>query len=241
MRWTTVLLTLAAAVPCADAALPLAQALREEVKVEERVVALTVGELQQTEEQIQGAWVRVERQSVDLLRAQEQGESLDSLRLREEDLRAAEAELMMHIRHAQQLRREIIGERLRIAELLAEVQRLETTVGSADDPISGPWRLVVEPGGQEGYMSLVLDGTLVQGTYQLAGGWTGSLRGTLVAGKLRLERIDSQIGFASVFYARLTGGGEDARLEGTWDATQLATGMPSSGSWVAERIRELPP
>lgn len=241
MRWTTVLLMLVAAVPVADAGLPLAQALREEVRVEERVLALTIGELQQVEGQIQGAWVRVERQSVDLLRAQEQGESLDSLRLREEDLRAAEAELMMHIRQAQQLRREMIGGRLRISELLAEVQRLEATVGSADDPISGPWRLVVEPGGQQGYMSLVLDGTLVQGTYQLAGGWNGSLRGTLVAGKLRLERIDSQIGFASVFYARLTGGGEDARLEGTWDATQLATGMPSSGSWVAERVRELPP
>jgi hypothetical protein len=135
----------------------------------------------------------------------------------------------------------LIAGRLRIAELEAEVERLESAVGTSDDPVSGPWRLVVEPGGQEGYMSLVLDGTLVQGTYQLAGGWTGSLRGTLVAGKLRLERIDSQIGFSSVFYARLIGSGEEARLEGTWDATQLATGMPSSGSWVAERVRELPP
>jgi hypothetical protein len=241
MRWTTVLLMLVAVVPGADAALPLAQALREEVKVEERVLALAIGEVGQAEEQIQGAWVRVERQSADLLRAQEQGESLDSIRLREADLRAAESELMMHIRHSQQLRREMIAGRLRIAELQAEVERLESTVGSSDDPVSGPWRLVVEPGGQEGYMSLVLDGTLVQGTYQLAGGWTGSLRGTLVAGKLRLERIDSQIGFSSVFYARLIGSGEEARLEGTWDATQLATGMPSSGSWVAERVRELPP
>ncbi len=232
---------LVAVVPSADAALPLAQALREEVKVEERVLALAIGEVGQAEEQIQGAWVRVERQSADLLRAQEQGESLDSIRLREADLRAAESELMMHIRHSQQLRREMIAGRLRIAELQAEVERLESTVGSSDDPVSGPWRLVVEPGGQEGYMSLVLDGTLVQGTYQLAGGWTGSLRGTLVAGKLRLERIDSQIGFSSVYYARLLGSGEGARLEGTWDATQLATGMPSSGSWVAERVRELPP
>lgn len=241
MRWRTVLLMLVAVVPNADAALPLAQALREEVKVEERVLALAIGEVGQAEEQIQGAWVRVERQSADLLRAQEQGESLDSIRLREADLRAAESELMMHIRHSQQLRREMIAGRLRIAELQAEVERLESTVGSSDDPVSGPWRLVVEPGGQEGYMSLVLDGTLVQGTYQLSGGWTGSLRGTLVAGKLRLERIDSQIGFSSVFYARLIGSGEEARLEGTWDATQLATGMPSSGSWVAERVRELPP
>ena len=241
MRWTTVLLILATAVPSAHAALPLAQALSEEARVEQKVLADALGELQQSEEQLQGAWVRVDRQTSDLLRAQEQGESLDSLRLREADLRAAEAELMMHIRHSQHLRRELIASRLRIDELMAEVERLESTVGSSEDPISGPWRLVVEPGGQEGYMSLSLDGTLVQGTYQLEGGWTGSLRGTLVAGKLRLERIDSQIGFASVFYARLTGEGEDARLEGTWDATQLATGMPSSGSWLAERVRELPP
>jgi hypothetical protein len=236
-----VLLMLAATGTVVHAALPLTQALREEVKVEERVLASATAELQQTEEQAQGAWVRVERQAADLLRAQEQGESLDSLRLREEDLRVAEAELMMHIRQSQHLRRELLASRLRIEELMAEVERLESSVGNADDPISGPWRLVVEPGGQEGYMSLALDGTLVQGTYQLAGGWTGSLRGTLVAGKLRLERIDSQIGFSSVFYARVIGSGEDARLEGTWDATQLATGMPSSGSWVAERVRELPP
>jgi hypothetical protein len=191
--------------------------------------------------QIQGAWDRVERQSTDLRRAQEQGESLDSLRLREADLRQAEAELGMHIGQAQKLRREMIATRMRFDETEAEVRRLEAKVGSDEDPLSGPWRLVVEPGGQEGYMSLQLDGTLIAGSYQLAGGWTGSLRGTLVAGKVRLERIDSQLGYVSVFYARLSGEGEGARLEGTWEATQLATGMPSSGTWVAERVTELPP
>jgi hypothetical protein len=223
-----------------EAVLPLAQALREELKIQEKLLQQSLSEVQQEEEQIQAAWVRVDRQASDLLRAQEQEESIDSLRLREADLRQAEADLMMHIHHAQQLRRELIAGRVKISETLAEVKRLEEKVGKSEDPLSGPWRLVVEPGGQDGFMSLQLDGTLVGGTYQLGGGWSGSLRGTFVAGKVRLERIDSQLGFASVFYARLSGEGEGARLEGTWEATQLATGLPSSGSWVAERVRELP-
>ncbi len=234
-----VLVVAGVAVP-AQAATPAAQSLRQELRVEEQVLQVTLGELAREEEAVRGAWVRVERQSADLLRAQEQGESLDSLRLREADLRAAEVELEMRLQQAQRLRRELIASRVRIEETLAEVRRLEEQVGVGEDPLSGPWRLVMEPGGQEGYMSLELDGTLVVGTYQLAGGWSGSLRGTLVAGKVRLERVDSQVGFVSVLYARLSGSGEGARLAGTWEATQLATGGPSSGGWVAERVRSLP-
>jgi hypothetical protein len=59
-----------------------------------------------------------------------------------------------------------------------------------------------------------------------------------VSRKVRLERIDSQIGFAAIFYGRLVRGGNDARLEGTWEATQLASGLPSAGTWVADKVSE---
>jgi hypothetical protein len=240
MRRVVAAVLVAATASMVQAAMPLAQAIREELKIQQKLLELHLAELKQEEELVQDAGVRVDRQATDLLRSQEQGESLDSLRLREADLRQAESELMMHIRQAQQLRREVIASRMQIDETLAEAKRLEEKVGKSDDPLSGPWHIVVEPGAQDGYMSLRLDGTLVDGTYQLSGGWSGSLRGTWVAGKVRLERIDSQIGFASVFYARLTGEGDSARLEGTWEATQLATGMPSMGTWVADRVAELP-
>ena len=58
---------------------------------------------------------------------------------------------------------------------------------------------MVEPG-QEGVAHLNQRGTLVEGTYSLSGGFSGSFRGTFVAGKVRLERIDSQYGFAAIYY-----------------------------------------
>jgi hypothetical protein len=65
------------------------------------------------------------------------------------------------------------------------------------------------------------------------------LRGTLVSGKVRLERIDSQVGYAATLYAKLTVRAAESRLEGTWEATQLSAGLPSGGSWYAERLEEV--
>jgi len=96
---------------------------------------------------------------------------------------------------------------------------------------------VIEPGGIEGTAELRLDGTVIMGTYELEGGWYGSFKGTLVAGKVRLERIDSQLGFAAVFYGTLDAG-EPPRLSGTWEGTNLAAGQPAGGSWLAERLPE---
>jgi len=71
--------------------------------------------------------------------------------------------------------------------------------------------------------------------YQLSGGWKGSLRGTFIDGDVRLERIDSQQGFVAVYTGRLVTRDTEKRLEGTWDATNLAAGLPTSGTWVARR------
>ncbi len=196
--------------------------------------------LDQERAQLQEAWVRMERQSADFLQAKRQGESLESLQLRDQDLRQAESEFMMSLFAMQRLRRSMLTTQATIDVTQQAIRRLEEAVGSAEDPLSGTWRLAVEPGGQEGQMSLQLDGTLVQGTYHLSGNWIGSLRGTFVAGKVRLERIDSQIGFAAIFHGRLQGQGKNATLQGNWEATQLAAGMPSSGTWVAHKVTEAP-
>jgi hypothetical protein len=101
--------------------------------------------------------------------------------------------------------------------------------------LSGRWSVVMEPGSLKGTFDLRLDGSVVTGVYQLSGGWRGSLRGTLIDGNVRLERIDSQQGFNAVYSGRLITRGNEKRLEGTWDATNLAVGMPVSGTWVGRR------
>ncbi len=129
----------------------------------------------------------------------------------------------------------MIENRTMIASIELEVRRLAAEIGGPDAPLTGAWKFAVEPG-QEGVGYLQQQGTLVTGTYSLSGGFSGSFRGTFVAGKVRLERIDSQYGFAAIFYGRLVGRGRNARLQGNWEATQLSSGLPSMGTWTATRI-----
>jgi len=206
------------------------------VRIQSELLRLDLEELEVQRAKLQEAWVRVERSAADLVAAQQQGESLDSLKLRDEDLRQAESELVMHLNDVQRIRRAVLATQAVLDTTNAEIARLEQEVGPEEDPLSGTWRVVMEPGGQEGLMFLQLDGTLVQGTYRLSGNWSGSLRGTLVSGKVRLERIDSQVGYAATLYGKLAARGGESRLEGTWEATQLSSGLPSGGSWIAERI-----
>ena len=239
MRLALRVLVLAGVAPMAFATEPVTQSLREQMKVESALLEQDVTQYDDERAQLQEAWVRLERESADLMRAQRQGESMESLQLRDEDLRRAESELMMHLYTMQRVRRSILVRMAAIAITEGEISRLRQEVGVDEDPITGTWRVVMEPGGHEGLMSLQLEGTLVQGTYRLTGDWTGSLRGTLVAEKVRLERIDSQMGFAAILHGRLQVRGETIRLQGSWEATQLASGLPASGTWVAERVSEV--
>jgi len=216
----------------------VSQNLRAQLRVQRTLLDDEVQTLQDQGVRLQEAWVRVERETADLLRAQEQAESLETLELRDEDLRQAESELLMNLFAIQRLRREMIANRAAIEATEEEIRRLEEAVGVGDDPLTGTWRLVWEPGGQEGQMFLRLNGTLVEGTYRLSGNWTGSLRGTLVSRKVRMERIDSQAGFGAVLNGRLQIRGDSARMQGTWEATELAGGLPSAGTWVAEKLEE---
>ncbi len=125
--------------------------------------------------------------------------------------------------------------RQRIADLDREVSGGH---GRRDDALSGEWRIRVDPGEQEGEVRLFLDGTLVSGDYSLQGGFTGSFRGTLVGDRLRLERIDSRLGFNSVFYGKLNR--EAQSMSGTWEATDLSAGSVTSGSWTAKKKPSAP-
>jgi hypothetical protein len=213
------------------------EGLREQARIRETLLAQQMGELGDQREEVRAIWTRLEQQTGALLLAQQQGESVESLRLRDADLRKTESEFQALLLEMQQQRSSLLENRTMIAAINLQVQQLASGAGAAEAPLNGSWRLVVEPG-QEGVAYLQQQGTLVSGTYSLSGGFSGSFRGTFVARKIRLERIDSQFGFAAIFYGRLVGRGENARIQGNWEATQLASGLPSMGNWSATRLVE---
>jgi hypothetical protein len=219
------------------AAAQVVEGLREQARIRQSLLAQQMADLGDQREELRAIWARLEQQTGALLLAQQQGETVESMRLRDADLRKTESELQAVLLEMQQQRSSLLENRTMIAAINLQVQQLASGAGAVEAPLNGSWQLVVEPG-QEGVAYLQQQGTLVTGTYSLSGGFSGSFRGTFVARKIRLERIDSQFGFAAIFYGRLVGRGENARIQGNWEATQLASGLPSTGNWSATRIVE---
>jgi hypothetical protein len=83
---------------------------------------------------------------------------------------------------------------------------------------------------------MTLEGTLVSGDFTLEGGYSGSLRGTLIGDRLRIERVDSRLGFSTVYFGRVARDGNS--IAGTWESTALGGGAPGSGRWRAVREAE---
>ncbi len=237
MKKLMFLVALVVVVAPAMADAQVADSLREQIRIREIVLQGQLDDLAEARQQLRELWLQLEQQTGNLMRAQREGETVDSMRLRDDDLRRLESEFLAAIAKLQQERRTTLENRTMLAAMATEVGRLSAEVGDRESPLNGTWRLVVEPG-QDGFAYLQQQGTLVTGTYALSGGFSGSLRGTLVAGKVRLERIDSQIGFAAIFYGRLVGQGRNLRLQGNWEATQLASGLASAGNWTGTKVRE---
>ena len=88
---------------------------------------------------------------------------------------------------------------------------------------------------QNGAFNLIQTGTLISGTYRLAGGWSGSLQGTLVNRKVYLVRIDSKLGRSMEFEGALSPDGETIR--GVWLNYDLGSAGGAEGQWSATRTR----
>lgn len=217
---------------------PVLEVFRTEADLEQRVLAVDIAALERTQEQLRDATDRLLRLGDDLVRAHKEAEDMGSLTARSQDLRRAEAEVAELIATSQQLRTTMAARMAYLQEVRAEVKRREEAAKVSGDDISGRWVVSIEPGGMKGTFDLKLDGSIASGTYQLAGGWRGSLRGTYINGNLRLERVDSQLGFVAVYAARVALRDGEQRLEGSWESTNLAAGMPASGSWVGQKDTE---
>jgi hypothetical protein len=133
---------------------------------------------------------------------------------------------------------ERIQDRLRrIALLSVELERAQQSPEPArSGALTGTWDLVFLPSEQRGRASLDQTGALVSGTYELAGGWTGSLQGTLVNRKVYLVRIDSRLGKSMELEGYLSSDGE--RIRGSWLNYELAGQEGSTGHWSAQRVTQ---
>jgi hypothetical protein len=214
---------------------PVMDVFKAQAEIEKRLLAADLTALERVQEQLRAASDRLLRLGDDLLRAQKDGEDLGSFTARSADLRHAESEVAALVGAAQQLRSTVGARRAYLEQVQSEIRRMGEASQANPDELYGRWSVAVEPGAMKGTFDVRLDGSIVTGVYQLSGGWRGSLRGTFIDGNVRLERIDSQQGFAAVYNGRLVLRGNEKRLEGTWDATNLAVGMPASGTWVGRR------
>lgn len=137
----------------------------------------------------------------------------------------------------------LASERTLIESVLLHVRRLELLEqqlvqlrGSAGEELGmlgGDWDVVLLPLDMRGTFQLRQHGTLVSGTYRLAGGWDGSLQGTLVAQKVYLVRIDSKLGRSMELEGFVSADGKTIR--GTWVSYELAGGKGGTGHWSATR------
>lgn len=236
MRSTlAMIIAVCAAVPLAWARDPVLEVFKAQAEIERRLLGGDLTRFERTQEQLREATDRMLRLGEDLVRAERDSEDVGALAARSVDARRAEREVIDLVAEAGTLRNGISSRRAHLEQLQNEIKRLEEAMKSAPDELSGRWTVAIEPGGMKGTFDLRLDGTIVAGDYLLSGGWKGSLRGTLVDGVIRLERIDAQQGFAAIYTGRLQNRSGERRIEGVWEATNLAAGMPAQGGWVARR------
>lgn len=131
----------------------------------------------------------------------------------------------------------MVEQLLRQREALgAQVADLSARVPVEEGVLSGEWEVVWRPQNLRGTFYLDQSGTLVTGQYRLGPRRTGSLRGTFVGNKIRLERVDSERGRDAELEGYLSSDG--SRIEGTWQAFEMVQGGLPRGQWVARRVEE---
>ena len=163
--------------------------------------------------------------------------SPEEISRREDAVATAEQEVRTLLDRRRLVVERMIERRRNVALLEAELRGKRPV--STTDLLSGRWNVSIEPGEQRGVFRVSLEGTLVSGDYSIEGGFTGSLRGTLIGDRLRLERVDSQLGFTTIYYGRLARDG--SQIAGTWESTTFGVGAAGAGRWRAQPVKEEEP
>ncbi len=136
---------------------------------------------------------------------------------------------------AKMLREQIEDKQKAISHLKTKISELKKNLPDSKNNITGNWDVVLFPNQIKGEMKLVQRGTIVEGEYELEGGWQGSLQGHIANGKVVLERIDSELGKVGTLVGTLSDDGNS--IKGNWENYELSR-SPTRGSWTATRITE---
>lgn len=209
----------------------VSDAARAELARERRLLAADTSRLAEVTRRLEAALSDLSAASRAVSDAAGRSDGADEVIRREDALSSAEQEVRALLDRRRLLSERIVDRRRRVSML-----ERETQVKKPGDLLNGRWTVVVEPGEQRGVFRLSLQGAIVSGEYTLEGGYSGSLRGTLVNDRVRLERVDSKLGFNAIFYGRLSADGRE--IVGTWEATTFGTGESGSGRWKAAREEE---
>jgi len=121
----------------------------------------------------------------------------------------------------------------RIALLEEQLVGMQGQARAKVGELDGTWDVVLLPHEQRGAFVITQSGAVINGTYRLSGGFSGSLQGTLVQNKVLLQRIDSQLGRSMELEGRLSS--DKTRIRGTWTSFELAGTEAAIGQWSATR------
>lgn len=157
----------------------------------------------------------------------------DQLSVKEKEIADTERQRASAIERGRELRGRIQEIQDRISGLEKKVTSLRDALPKTRETLTGSWQVIYLPGVNKGVFVLRQTGTIVQGQYQLDGGYRGSLQGTFIDGKIYLQRIDSKLGRSSELQGYLSSDGRSIR--GTWQNYNLTDGGASAGSWAATR------
>lgn len=202
----------------------------ERLLLEEDLVQLRAAALRRIEAATQAAEVY---EAFDRLMRTDQEANSARLEGAREAVDAAERERQEAVEAEREILDRVIERKRRIVLLELRLADLESRTGEAAGPLTAAWDVTMMPSGQKGRMVLTQNGALVSGTYAMDGGWSGSLRGTLVNRKVLLERIDARVGRWGTLEGYLSSDGQSIR--GTWSRMELAGLEGAEGQWIASR------
>jgi hypothetical protein len=214
---------------------PALEALQRVAGVEQAMLEEARSRLQALAQRRTGLEEQVVQLRAGLSAALDSRDGPDHRRVNEaaEQLARAEGELSELWRNERVVVERIARHLERIEHYAREMETLETREEQKGGALSGTWEFVLMPAGQRGTAKLEQTGALVAGTYELEGGFSGSLQGTLVSRKVFLVRIDSKLGKSMEFEGLLSSDGQ--RIRGSWLNYELAGSAGASGPWTAQR------
>ncbi len=235
--WTLLLLLLGsltagaqeAAAPAQTSSSSASAAVQTELRLERRLLSLDLVSYNEVRDRERRAMLRV----TDVLGRLDQAMASDAMSLGALESLRDELAVAREAAHTAELR--LHGQIDKLEERLRRIALLEGDAGGGgatrSDAVTGRWRVTILPQNLSAIYTFRLNGAVVTGSYQVNGGTSGSFRGSLVNGGLRLERIDARGGFDSTWEGTVG----NNRIDGTWNTNELATGQPNRGNWTAVR------